>query len=134
MRDEDNKALVDSQTVLSAIQRDSYGYQTFFANHMGEIQKAGPIVDWWWIPGELNIADIMTLRCTAEDLKEGCVWQNGQEFLSWPVESLPKKSAEDVVAHARREFKQTPEKSFHSSSDQKSGKERAAPAKHSDKL
>lgn len=40
--------LHDSQTVLGAIQRDSYGYNTFFANRLGEIQKAGPVQDWWW--------------------------------------------------------------------------------------
>lgn len=31
---------VDSQTILGAIQKDSYGFQTFFANWTGEIQKA----------------------------------------------------------------------------------------------
>lgn len=48
--------LLDSQTVLGAIQRDSYGYQTFFANRVGEIQKSAAVEDWWWIPGDLNIA------------------------------------------------------------------------------
>lgn len=52
--------LVDSQTVLGAIQKDSYSYQTFFANRVGKTQKAGPTEDWWWIPGDLNIADIIT--------------------------------------------------------------------------
>ena len=78
--------LVDSQTVLGAIQRDSYGYQTFFANRVGEIQRAGPIEDWWWIPGQQNIADIMTRGSIARDLKEGSMWQNGPDFLRWPVE------------------------------------------------
>lgn len=64
------------------------GNQTFFANCVGEIQKAGLIEDWWWIPGELNIADIMTQGCTADELKEGSVWQNELEFLRWPVEKV----------------------------------------------
>lgn len=34
---------LDSQTVLGAIQWESYGFQTFFANRVGEIQKAGPV-------------------------------------------------------------------------------------------
>lgn len=40
--------LVDSQTVLAAIQRESYGYQTYarYANCVGDIQKAGPVQDW----------------------------------------------------------------------------------------
>ena len=37
--------LVDGQTVLGDIQRDSCGYQTFFANRVGEIQKAGLVED-----------------------------------------------------------------------------------------
>ncbi|KAK7918661.1 hypothetical protein WMY93_009945 [Mugilogobius chulae] len=52
--------LVDSQTVLGAIQRESYGYQTFFANRIGEIQSSTNVDDWWWIPGPVNIADIIT--------------------------------------------------------------------------
>ncbi|XP_068507449.1 uncharacterized protein [Syngnathus scovelli] len=51
---------VDSQTVLGAIQRESYGFHTFFANRIGEIQGSTQIQDWWWIPGTLNIADIIT--------------------------------------------------------------------------
>ncbi|GAA6075580.1 uncharacterized protein LOC115156491 [Tachysurus ichikawai] len=42
--------LLDSQTVLGAIRRDSYGYQTFFANRVGEIQKSTSVEGWWWIP------------------------------------------------------------------------------------
>ncbi len=52
--------LVDSQSVLGAIQRDSFGYQTFFANRVGEIQKSGSVSNWWWIPGDVNIAHIIT--------------------------------------------------------------------------
>ena len=85
---------MDSQTVLGAIQRESYGYQTFFANRVGEIQKAGPVEDWWWIPGEHNTADIITRGGTHEDLKEDSTWQDGPEFLKWPVEEWPKKQQE----------------------------------------
>lgn len=57
--------LVDSQIVLRAIQHDSYGYQTFFANRIGEIQKKGASSDWWWIQG------ICTLQrsCEGQALK-----------------------------------------------------------------
>uniref|UniRef100_G3Q1I0 Reverse transcriptase domain-containing protein n=1 Tax=Gasterosteus aculeatus TaxID=69293 RepID=G3Q1I0_GASAC len=87
--------LLDSQTVLGAIQRDSYGYQTFFANRVGEIQKSTSVGDWRWIPGEQNIADLVTRGATPEDLKENSVWQNGPEFLKQPVEEWPTKSAKD---------------------------------------
>ena len=85
--------LLDSQTVLGAIQRDSYGYQTFFANRVGEIQKSGSVEDWWWIPGDLNISDIIARGATPADLKEESEWQKGPSFLKMPVEEWPKKSA-----------------------------------------
>ena len=47
---------VDSQTVLGAVQRESYGYQTFFANRIREIQSSTKTQDWWWAPGSQNIA------------------------------------------------------------------------------
>ncbi len=78
--------LVDSQTVLGAIQRASYGYQSFFANRIGEIQRTTPVKDWWWIPGDLNIADIITRGGSPKDLKEDSAWQRGPVFLKWPVE------------------------------------------------
>ncbi|KAK3512121.1 hypothetical protein QTP70_031239, partial [Hemibagrus guttatus] len=62
--------LVDSQTVLGAIQCDNYGYQTLFANRVGEIQKAGPVRDWWWIPGDFNIADLIMRGGTPRAPKE----------------------------------------------------------------
>jgi len=66
---------VDSQTILAAIQKDSYGFQTFFANRIGEIQKAGNMEDWRWIKGRRNIADILTRGATPEELGEGSEWQ-----------------------------------------------------------
>lgn len=104
--------LLDSQTVLGAIQRDSYGYQTFFANRVGEIQKTTSPDEWWWIQGDLNVADIITRGAAPEDLKEDSVWQNGPDFLKLPVEEWPKKSAKDVATHAREGINKLQRKSF----------------------
>ncbi|XP_067280641.1 uncharacterized protein [Pseudorasbora parva] len=104
--------LLDSQTVLGAIQRDSYGYQTFFANRVGEIQKSTSVEDWRWIPGEQNIADLTTRGATPEDLKENSVWQNGPEFLKRPVEDWPTKSAKEVAADAREGINKLQRKCF----------------------
>lgn len=93
--------LVDSQTVLGAIQRESYGYQTFFANRVGEIQKSTSVENWMWIPGELNIADLLTRGAAPEDLTEGSVWQDGPEFLKRPVEEWPSKTAKEVATYAK---------------------------------
>ncbi|KAJ8002280.1 hypothetical protein DPEC_G00178250 [Dallia pectoralis] len=62
---------VDSQTILGAIQKDSYGYQTFFANRIGEIQKAGSVESWRWVEGRQNIADLITSEASPEELAEG---------------------------------------------------------------
>jgi hypothetical protein len=65
--------LLDSQAVLGAINRDSYGYQTFYANRVGEIQKSSSVDDWCWIPGELNIVDIITRGAAPVNLQENSV-------------------------------------------------------------
>ncbi|KAI3365757.1 hypothetical protein L3Q82_000765 [Scortum barcoo] len=104
--------LLDSQTVLGAIQRDSYGYQTFFANRVGEIQKSTSVDDWWWISGDLNVADIITRGATPADLQENSVWQNGPEFLKQPVKEWPKKSAKEVTAYAKEGIDRLQRKSF----------------------
>lgn len=104
--------LLDSQTILVAIQRDSYGFQTFFANRVGEIQKASSANDWWWIPGDLNIADIMTRGAVSEDLRGDSVWQNEPEFLKRSVEEWPKKSAKEVAAYAKEGIDRLQRKSF----------------------
>ncbi|XP_019738325.1 uncharacterized protein LOC109523554 isoform X2 [Hippocampus comes] len=90
--------LVDSQTILGAIQKDSYGYQTFFANRIGEIQKAGPVDTWKWVEGCFNIADILTRGATPEELDEDSEWQTGPQFLKWPESEWPVKTASEVSA------------------------------------
>ena len=40
--------------------KENYGYQTFFANRIGEIQSNSRVQDWWWIPSPQNIADLIT--------------------------------------------------------------------------
>lgn len=98
--------------MLGAIQRESYGYQTFFANRVGEIQKTAPVTDWWWIPGDLNIADIITRGSTTDDLKEGSTWQNGPDFLKLPVDEWPMKSPGEVAAQAKENVDRLQRKSF----------------------
>ena len=85
--------LVDSQTILGAIQSESYGYQTFFANRVGEIQSSTDKQDWWWIPGQPIIADIITRGVSPDDLTEESEWQSGPQFLQLPESEWPKKSA-----------------------------------------
>lgn len=104
--------LVDSQTVLCAIQRESYGYQTFFANRVGEIQSSTNVQDWWWIPGSANIADIITRGAGPAYLTEDSEWQLGPSFLQLPEIEWPKKSANDVAVQARDNVIKIQKKTF----------------------
>ncbi|KAJ8392122.1 hypothetical protein AAFF_G00079280 [Aldrovandia affinis] len=104
--------LVDSRTVLGAIQRESYGYQSFFANRIGEIQKAGSPTEWWWIPGECNVADIITRGAAPEELSEDSPWQKGPGFLEKPFEEWPVKSEAEVAADARESVNKLKRKAF----------------------
>ena len=104
--------LVDSQTVLGAIQRESYGYQTFFANRIGEIQSNSQVQDWWWIPGPQNIADLITRGSGPKQLDEDSEWQNGPEFLSLPVCEWPIKSAKEIATAARESINKLQKKAF----------------------
>ena len=78
--------LIDSEIVQAMLHRESYGFNTFVGNRLGEIQKNTLPSEWGWIRSELNIADVTTRGCSPEYLSQGSDWQNGQEFLSNPVE------------------------------------------------
>lgn len=103
---------VDSQTVLGAIQRESYGYQTFFANRVGEIQSSTNVQDWWWIPGSVNIADILTRGVSPAYLTEDSEWQLGPSFLQLSESEWPTKSANDVAVQARENVVKIQKKTF----------------------
>lgn len=103
---------VDSQTILGAIHKDSYGFQTFFANRIGEIQKASPVEDWRWVEGNLNIADIITRGATPEELIEGSEWQQGPKFLSWPEDEWPVKTGSEIVTSVSDDVKKLQRKAF----------------------
>ncbi|KAL3973670.1 mitochondrial-processing peptidase subunit beta [Sarotherodon galilaeus] len=103
---------VDSQTVIGAIQRESYGYQTFFANRIGEIQSSTRIQDWWWIPGPQNIADVVTRGASPREIDEDSEWQNGPRFLSLPVSEWPVRSAKELAATAKENVNKLQRKAF----------------------
>lgn len=104
--------LVDSQTIPGAIQQESYGFQTFFANRIGEIQTSTNIQDWRWIPGPQNIADVITRGASPQDLDQYSEWQNGLKFLVLPVSEWPIKSAKELAATARENINKLQKKAF----------------------
>ena len=81
--------LVDSSIVRAQIQKESYGFATFVAIRIGEIQSLTDPVDWWWIPTGENPADMVTRVNPAENLSTKSMWQRGPSFLTKPVENWP---------------------------------------------
>ncbi|CAC5403224.1 unnamed protein product [Mytilus coruscus] len=52
--------IVDSMIVRAQIQRESYGFGTFVATRVAEIQNKTEPSDWWGVPSEFNAADLAT--------------------------------------------------------------------------
>jgi hypothetical protein len=51
----------DSSAVLGMLSKDSASFLEFVENRVSEIKiKSNPETDWFWIPGELNPADMGT--------------------------------------------------------------------------
>ena len=81
--------LVDSSIVRAQIQKESYGFATFVATRIGEIQSLTDPAEWWWIPTDENPADLVTRVTPAENLSVESTWQKGPSFLTKPVEHWP---------------------------------------------
>ena len=70
--------------------KQSYGFNTFIANRIGEIHRNTEQCNWYWIEGKKNIADLVTRGCDISELNSTSQWQNGPEFLKlseseWPI-------------------------------------------------
>ena len=83
--------IVDSQVVRSMIKRHSYGFKTFVAVRIGEIQDTSDTDSWYWVNGCNNIADWITRGKNPEELHEKSIWQIGPEFMKthinlWQIE------------------------------------------------
>ena len=72
------------------INKESYGFKTFAANRIGEIQQSTNINEWARINGKQNVADVITRGLLPSQLNEHSIWQNGPDFLymhenEWPI-------------------------------------------------
>ena len=74
----------DSEIIKAMVNKSSYGFDTFEANRLGEIQQLTSKEEWIWVPGTLNIADLVTRGCPPENLGMDCPWQNGVEVFKEP--------------------------------------------------
>ena len=93
--------LVDSEIVQAMINRESYGFNTFAANRVGEIHQGTLKSEWAWVPGKpwLNVADLTTRGCSPVELSTDSVWQQGPKFLAKPEGEWPivRKIRSDIV-------------------------------------
>ena len=80
--------LVDSETVLSMINKISTRFKVYEGVRIGEIQAAmdGDLSSWAWISGEDNTADWLTRGRLPDQLGEASHWWNGPPILYKPVE------------------------------------------------
>lgn len=81
--------IVDSEIVRAMINKDSYGFNTFVAVRVGEIQQSTKPDQWYWIDGEHNIADWVSRGKCPGDLGPNSAWQRGYEFMYTPIDSWP---------------------------------------------
>ena len=58
------------EIVRAMIQKESYGFNTYAAVRVGEIQEGTSPNDWYWIEGRLNISDWITRGKSPRDLHE----------------------------------------------------------------
>ena len=59
---------IDSMTVLGALNKESYGFSTFYANRVGEIRTHTNSENWYWVASDQNPSDIITRgSCRIQD-------------------------------------------------------------------
>ena len=80
--------ITDSEIVRAMIQKDSYGFNSFTSVLIGKIQSGTDMKDWWWIKGELNIADWLTRGKPPQYLNDEA-WSKGPSFLRESVSQWP---------------------------------------------
>ena len=81
--------IVDSQIVHCMTQKNSYGFNTFAATRIGEIQEGTNVEDWYWCESEHNIADWLTRGKKPSDIDHSSSWQEGPSFLQYPESEWP---------------------------------------------
>lgn len=81
--------VVVSQIVHAMIQKSSYGFNTFAATRIGEIQGGTNIEDWYWCESKFNIADWLTRGKKPSEIGFHSDWQEGPLFLKQPESEWP---------------------------------------------
>ena len=90
--------VVDSEIAKAMIAKDSYGFSTFAANRIGEIHERTEKDNWYWVEGNLNVADLATRPFDVDglDLDMSSEWQSGPSFLALPEAQWPVRRETNV--------------------------------------
>jgi hypothetical protein len=83
----------DSSAVLGMLSKDSASFLEFVGTRVSEIRiKSDPEKEWFWIPGELNLADQGTRPTVLpRDMAPGTPYQDGLPWMKDPEEAWPVK-------------------------------------------
>jgi hypothetical protein len=83
----------DSSAVLGMLKTDSASFLEFLGTRVSKIRiKSDPDKEWFWIPGELNLADQGTRPTVLpKDMAPGTPYQDGLPWMRDPVEAWPVK-------------------------------------------
>lgn len=100
----------DSQIVLHWITKPSSNLRTYVANRVANIQtKSGEFsIDWKWIQGLQNPADLISRGTTALELREEAKWWQGPTWLKQDSNKWPEQPITPIIPRevdAEREFK-----------------------------
>ena len=81
--------LVDPKIVHAMAQKESYGFKTFAATRIGEIQSGTNPKDWCWVASKQNIVDQLTRGKKPNKIELNSAWQKGPDFLKLPESEWP---------------------------------------------
>ena len=76
--------IVDSQIVHAMVRKESYGFKTFAATRIGEVQDDTNPQNRYWITSGQNIADWLTRGKRPDEIYYNGPWQKGPDFLKLP--------------------------------------------------
>lgn len=70
------------------------------------------MTDWWWVPSQYNMADLVTRECSPEQLDGDSLWQRGPKFLTRSLMEWPMKSVAEVASGTREVVSKLQRKAF----------------------
>lgn len=95
----------DSRDVLFWIKGENRRYKQFVSFRVTEIRENTSPADWKWVPGNLNIADVLTKWRISDPNIEDHGWFTGPSFLLEPEENWPSPINTDHVDETGEECK-----------------------------